>query len=188
MLEQLERLGRKRLGDVLVDEQLISKEQLLEAVADRQRTGAPLGRVLVESGYLSDWDLAKAVAKNYNMPFLILTGLEIGEDVFKLLEVPFLLREQMIPFDRFGNALCIACIEMPDAEILREIQEQTGLTPFLFVSAAEEMKRVLAENGAIEEVSIGNETVINLDLASAGGEWQKLFDVANESVIKERES
>ena len=186
MLDHLERLGRKRLGDVLVDEQLISKEQLLEALADRQRTGVPLGRVLVESGYVSDWDLAKAVTKHYNLPFVTLAGRSIDAATFGLIDVPVLLREQIVPFDLFGAALCLACVEMPEPEVLRDVQEQTKLTPFVFVACASEIKRVLAENGAVEDVSISSNSVLDLDIAQSD-EWKKIFDLANESVINERE-
>ena len=78
-MKHLEKLTRKRLGEILVDEGLISKAQIADAEREEKRTGESLGSILVEASYITDWDLAKAVATQYQLPFV-----QVGQDVFPI--------------------------------------------------------------------------------------------------------
>jgi len=46
--------GSKPLGEVLVEERLISREQLSEAIKRQRETGRPIGKILLEMGALSE--------------------------------------------------------------------------------------------------------------------------------------
>jgi len=194
VIDHFERVGRKRLGDVLVDEKLIAKEQLHEAQGERQRSRSPLGQILVDSGYLSEWDLAKAVAAHYNLPYLDLSNYEPNTDVFEKFPADLAHRERLLAFDEFGKVICIACAEMPSLEILRRIQEITELTPCLYVSLGSEIKRLLMlhipEPEEVPELvpparddEIGNLFGSEEDRES----WERLFDLGNEQVLKSKD-
>lgn len=194
MIDHFERVGRKRLGDVLVDEKLIAKEQLHEAVGERQRSGAPLGQILVDSGYLSEWDLAKAVAAHYNLPYLDLSGYEPNGDVFENFPPDLAHREGILPFDTFGKVVCLACSEMPPVDILRRVEEITELTPCLYVTLGSEVKRLLklhiAEPADMPELippTQKDEDLAEVLGEEGGGDWQKLFDLGNEEVLKSKD-
>lgn len=58
-----------RLGQLLVQEQLITPEQLDEALTTQQTEGGRLGTNLLEYGFLKEPDLARALGKQHNMPF-----------------------------------------------------------------------------------------------------------------------
>jgi hypothetical protein len=188
-------VGRKRLGDVLVDEALIAKEQLHEALGERQRSGNPLGQILVDSGYVSEWDLAKAVATHYNLPFLNLDGYDLNTTPLDVFPPDLAHREKLLPFDRFGDVLCIACTEMPALDVLRRIQEITGCTPCLYVTLGSDVKRLLAENVDAPDVTEltppapGDVNVDDLFIDSSQKEgWEKIFDLANEEVLKDHDA
>ena len=53
-----------RLGEVLMQQKLLSEEQLTQALADQKRTGRKLGRVFVENGFVTEEQIANALAKN----------------------------------------------------------------------------------------------------------------------------
>jgi MSHA biogenesis protein MshE len=59
-----------RLGDVLVAQKLISREQLNQALETQKRGGRKLGRVLIEEGILKEEHIAEALAKQLGLPFL----------------------------------------------------------------------------------------------------------------------
>jgi MSHA biogenesis protein MshE len=193
VIDHFARVGRKRLGDVLVDEKLIGKEQLHEAMAMRQRGGTPLGRILVDSGYVSEWDLAKAVATHYNLPYLDLASYQTNEDVLEGFPGDLAHREQLLPFDRFGEVLCLACAEMPAIDVLERIQEITGQQPALYVGLGSEIKRILLESvpepDEIPDLPVATESEIQ-DLLideSQKTNWERIFDMANEQVLKEND-
>ena len=192
VIDHFERVGRKRLGDVLVDEKLIAKEQLHEAVGERQRSGSPLGQILVDSGYLSEWDLAKAVAAHYNLPYLDLGGYEPRAPAYDNFPADLAHREFLLPFDVFGKVLCLACAEMPPVDVLRRVLEITGLTPCLYVCLGSELKRLLLRHIPAPAPEIpelvppsNGETLDELLIDDSEKQgWEKLFDLANEEVLK----
>src|SRR5437667_6871408 len=61
---------RVRLGDLLLQQKLISQEQLKGALEDQSRSGRKLGRVLIESGYLSEDQIGEALARQPGVPFI----------------------------------------------------------------------------------------------------------------------
>ena len=54
--------GSKPLGEVLVEERLISREQLADAIKRQRETGRPIGKILLEMGALTEDALVEAVA------------------------------------------------------------------------------------------------------------------------------
>jgi endonuclease YncB( thermonuclease family) len=52
-----------RLGEILVQQKLLSEEQLQAALADQKRTGRKLGRVFVESGFVTEEQISGALAR-----------------------------------------------------------------------------------------------------------------------------
>src|SRR5258708_22375564 len=54
---------RLRLGDILVAQKTVSQEQLRIALDEQKRTGRRLGRVLVEMGFSTEEEIARALAR-----------------------------------------------------------------------------------------------------------------------------
>lgn len=61
---------RVRLGDLLVQEKLVSQEQLRTALEVQGRSGRKLGKVLVESGYVTDEQIAEVLARQLKLPYI----------------------------------------------------------------------------------------------------------------------
>ena len=54
-----DRLKRKTLGDILVDEELASEETVIQALQEQQRTGALLSSILLESREIDEFQLSR---------------------------------------------------------------------------------------------------------------------------------
>ena len=59
-----------RLGDVLVEQQLISAEQLGQALELQRATGKKLGRILIEANLITEEALAHVLARQLRAPFV----------------------------------------------------------------------------------------------------------------------
>jgi len=80
---------RLRLGDVLIQQRLVSQEQLKHAFEQQTVTGKRLGRVLIEEGILSEETLAHALARQLRVPMVSLKNYPLtGETVRLLAEAP----------------------------------------------------------------------------------------------------
>ena len=215
-MKHLEKLNRKKLGEILIDEGLISKTQLEDAVQHRKETGEPLGYILVDCSYLPEEDLARTVSSQYQLPYVELTTIPPDKDLEELIPMRDLVMQRLLPIARFGSVVSIAVAEMPDMAVMKDLRQRTGLTPFLYVAMLSEIDRHIAvlmeakgmgpaatqkkaeldieaalENtfgeGKLEEEEFsgdgGTITIEAPDLEQ--GEWQNLFDEANDEVLKE---
>ena len=63
-------VGRPALGTMLTDRSFITREQLAEALAEGEATGERLGEVIVRRGWISEHDLAKVLADQWQLGFV----------------------------------------------------------------------------------------------------------------------
>ena len=74
-----------RLGDVLVERKIISREQLRVALDDQKRSGRRLGRVLVENAFCNSEQIAEALARQLAIPYVNLKFYNLSNDVVRRL-------------------------------------------------------------------------------------------------------
>jgi MSHA biogenesis protein MshE len=74
-----------RLGDVLVAQKLISREQLAIALEQQKRSGRRLGRVLIDQGFCNDEQIAEALARQLSIPYVNLKFYNLNNDVVRRL-------------------------------------------------------------------------------------------------------
>ena len=70
----MESRQKKRLGDMLIEEQIITDEQLSDELEKKKGTTKRLGEVLVELGYTSETDIAKALSSQLGLEIVSPSG------------------------------------------------------------------------------------------------------------------
>ncbi|MGQ4276695.1 GspE/PulE family protein [Pseudidiomarina sp. E22-M8] len=76
---------KMRLGDLLVQEDIITESQLQEALDDQRSNGRKLGVTLVDLNFISEQELLEFLARQLNIPFVELGDRKIPDDVVTLL-------------------------------------------------------------------------------------------------------
>ena len=76
---------RKRLGDLLVEEGVISNDQLIAALKNQKSKGIKLGASLIDLGYINEEQLLKFLAKQLNIPFYDLSKVKIDPAAVQLI-------------------------------------------------------------------------------------------------------
>jgi MSHA biogenesis protein MshE len=74
-----------RLGEILVQQKLLSEEQLMFSLGEQKRTGRKLGRVFVENAFVTEEQISSALAKQLNIPYINLKFYNINPDTVRLL-------------------------------------------------------------------------------------------------------
>lgn len=77
--------ARLKLGDVLVAQKIVSKEQLTFALEQQKRSGRRLGRVLVENGFCNDDQIAEALARQLSLPYVNLKFYNFRQELMRRL-------------------------------------------------------------------------------------------------------
>ncbi|MFC5301512.1 GspE/PulE family protein [Azospira restricta] len=74
-----------RLGDLLIQQGLLTDEQLKMALEEQKRSGRKLGRIFVDSGYVTEEGISRALAGQLRIPFLDLKHFNPRPELIKLL-------------------------------------------------------------------------------------------------------
>ena len=97
---------RIRLGDLLVENRMITAQQLDKALAEQKKTGARLGRMLVELGYIDDHALLGFLSRQLNVPHVDLRQFQFRPETVRRLPETLSRRFRAIVLeDRKGSYL-----------------------------------------------------------------------------------
>lgn len=120
---------KKRLGDMLVDEGLITKEQLIEALAEGKRTGEPIGSVLVKAGFITLMQLREVLNEQQGFDAVDTSKYKISPAVVNLLPEDFIRDNKIIPISTDGKILIVGMVNPNNKAALNDIIYLTGLKP-----------------------------------------------------------
>lgn len=149
------RMHRRRIGELLVAEGLISGEQLDQGLEIQQETRDLLGTILMDLGHISETDITKVLCMQYQLPFLSLVNYEYDPKLVEVFPRGFLHQHKILPFDQLGKTLLLLVGEVPDAEVLEEVPKRTNLNAALYVGYLSEVTRALNELIPIEKKDPG---------------------------------
>lgn len=112
----------KRLGEMLVEEGVITAQQLAEGLKHQQEHGGFLGQSLVALGFVSQDTIRQFVVKQFNIPHLNLLDYSINKQALELIPEEVCLRLKLLPIDKLGRILTVAMIDPLDEAALEEVR------------------------------------------------------------------
>ena len=121
-----------RLGDVLVEQQLITPEQLTEALVQHERVGEPLGSVLLARGLVSRRQLYVALATVWGTDMAFVDPVDVDPELARRFQYPMLARELWVPThveltSDGAERVVVATAGRPAAHIAQAVVERTGI-------------------------------------------------------------
>ncbi len=105
---------RKRIGDVLIDANIINQEQLMTALEEQRKTGKRLGEVLVELNYTDETEIAEAMSQQMKIPLAKIREAKLAQEIIELLPENIVRKNNVIPFELDENNPNILRIAMAD--------------------------------------------------------------------------
>ncbi|WP_333608362.1 GspE/PulE family protein [Arsukibacterium sp.] len=112
---------KMRLGDLLVAENIISEQQLNEALARQQSTGRKLGATLIELAVLSEGQLLQFLAQQLQVPFLDIAQKRIDPKAAQLLAEVHARRCRALVLEDRGDSVLLGMSDPADLSILDQI-------------------------------------------------------------------
>ena len=119
----------KKLGEILLEEELITKEQLEIALAESKAQGIPLGSVLVKMGFVTIKDLKEALGAQMGLKYATAEQLKALPTAISILPEDFVKINKVIPLSMTEKSLVVGMVNPNDTKVINEIVYQTGLKP-----------------------------------------------------------
>ncbi len=114
-----------KLGEILIKEGIINEDMLAHAQEEQKKNGSRIGSCLVKLGYVTEEQLLNALSKQFAVPSINLSGVEISENILKLVPSELASKYLVIPVSRFGRILTLAMADPSDLAAIEDIKFAT---------------------------------------------------------------
>lgn len=118
---------KKRLGDILIDCNLITGDQLKEALAFQRPRGLKLGEALIELKMVTEDDIIWALGNQLNISFIHLNPDIVDRSVIKVLTPEYARDHRMIPLYQAGNQISICMVDPLETDAIEYVATKTQL-------------------------------------------------------------
>ncbi len=135
-----------RLGDILMREGLITRDQLTVALAEQKSTGHRLGYVLVKLGLVQELEVTKVLARQYRMPAVDLTRFEVDPKIIKLVPSDFALKHVVLPLKREGRTLTVAMADPTNTGVLDDLKFITRYDLFPVIAGEYTLRNLIEKH------------------------------------------
>ncbi|MBP3140911.1 GspE/PulE family protein [Aliivibrio fischeri] len=105
---------RKRLGDLLVEENIVTEEQIEQALSTQKKTGRKLGATLIQLGFLSEKQMLTFLSQQLGVPLVDLNRAEIDAAAVQLLPEVHARRLRALVLSQQGNTIRVAMSDPAD--------------------------------------------------------------------------
>ena len=142
----MKKIIQKQLGELLLENKLITKEQLDEGLRVQKEKGGLIGQILVALKFTNEVAIAQALTAQYGFPYLPLTNYEIDPVAVKVIPEHVAKQFELIAVDRVGNILTIVMSNPLNSQAVEDVEMLTKLTAQVFVSTATDIHKAIGEN------------------------------------------
>ena len=161
----------KQLGEILLDEGLVSEAQLLAALDEQGARNTSLGRTLVELGFLSEGQLVKALAEQVGMPFVDLDDYAVDRAAVAMVPAALCRRYTVLPIAIKNGAVVLATADPGNVVAIDDVRTMSRMAVTPVVATFDNLSRAIDQycrsddemedlSSAFEEESFQTETEV----------------------------
>jgi type II secretory ATPase GspE/PulE/Tfp pilus assembly ATPase PilB-like protein len=141
-----DRATRKTLGDRLVEEKLITPEQMESAQAIQQQQGGRLGDILLKQGLVTPEQLAIVFSIHLNLPLIDLKRHVVQARALRLIPEEMARKYAIIPLDIVNDSLMVVMADPEDVRTIEDIKAQTRMRVEVALGVHSDIERAIDLN------------------------------------------
>jgi len=122
-----DRATRKSLGEMLIEENLITAEQLEKALELQRGQGGKLSELLVNQGLVKAEELAAVLSVQLNVPLIDLKRHQVQPDALRLIPEDMARKHTLIPLDVVSDSLIVVMADPEDIRTIEDIKAQSRM-------------------------------------------------------------
>jgi type IV pilus assembly protein PilB len=145
--------GGGELGEILVSEGRISRQQLDEALLIQREDSRGLARILLDLGYVAEADLARALARRFGLRYVELTHADVAREAVNLVDRKVLRRHGVMPLRLENGRLVVAMSDPTDLYAIEDLTMLSGYPVTPAVAARGDIERAFERVFAVGQVA-----------------------------------
>ena len=168
-----------RLGEVLMRQNLLTEEQLMQALGEQKKSGRKLGRIFVENGFVTEEGIAEAVARQLQIPFINLKFYNVNPELVNKLPETQARRFRALVLEDRGASLLVGMGDPSDLfaydELARVLKRDIDLAAVAESQLLQTIDRVYRRTDQIS----GLAQALQEELADTGVDFGTIGVTAN---------
>lgn len=170
-----------KLGQILITSNIISEEQLKQALNLQKKEGGRLGTNLAKLGYITEEKLVSFLSKQFGVPAINLTDYSIDPSVAKLVPLEMARKYLIMPITRVGATLTIAMADPSNVFAIDDVKFMTGYNVEVVVAAESAIMHAISSSysrggggtaaptkGSSQQIQLKDYTMSEEDLETPG--------------------
>ncbi|NLT09235.1 MAG: Flp pilus assembly complex ATPase component TadA [Ruminococcus sp.] len=180
-------MRNERIGDYLVNQGLITNDQLQQVLAAQKEAGGTkkFGDVVVELGFMSEVNFAKALAGNLRVQYVDLDSIDINTEAVQMVPEALARKHTVIAINVQGKRLTVATNDPVNFIVLEDIKVSTGMDTVPVLATTSAINKAIGKCYSMQNVDsvVGELAAMNTDLGTMDDEESK-DRVENAPIVK----
>lgn len=154
----MQKIRRRKFGEILVAEGLISREILQDTLTRQQGSGMTVGEILLADGVITETDIVRCVCSQYQLPFIRTVNYQFDTGLTNAFGADFCYKHKMVPLDRIGECVILAVAEIPEEAVEKRLIDAVGCEVYYYVAPIGDVENTLRRH-----FQLGQEKMLALD-------------------------
>lgn len=188
----------KQLGQILLEQELLTQEQLERALDEHRNTPKSLGRVLIDLGFIRERDLVRALAEQVGLEFVDLSEYRIDPGIATMIPETICRRYRALAIGERDGKLLVAMSDPANVYALDDIRSITGREVQPLVATAGDVEQAIAKFGTLGDQvealvseatdALGTENELDVEAAIEDAPIVKLVTAIMTQAVADRAS
>lgn len=173
---------QKQVEEDLIEQGLLTDDQLDELHEKSEKEGTPILGMLVSDGLITDEDLTRTTAKVAKVPYVNLSDARIDSDVLALLPQEIAERYMAVPLGEMQHRLVVAMLDADNVQAADFLANKIGRPLMVYAASEAGIKRVLKQYGERLDTRMVGDLKATADAVAGQEEADKKTNAAQANV------
>lgn len=124
--EQIQILQRKRIGEVLIEQGLITEKQVNAGLEEQKRSGIHIGKCLISLGFISEDKLIDVLSAQLDIQHVRLDNFSFSPSLLKVVHEEMAREYRVIPLFESGDVITVAMADPTNQRVVDHLKFKTG--------------------------------------------------------------
>jgi len=129
--------GQKKIGEILIEEGLITQEQLSICLEEQLRSKEFLGKILLKNNFISEKSLMTTLSTQFGMPCISLRKNPLNWELMQAFSPSFVLDYRCVPIKKDDFSITVAITNPLDVKVIQKAEEEARGSRVKFVLVTE---------------------------------------------------
>jgi type IV pilus assembly protein PilB len=134
---------KERLTEILINNKLITQQQLNESLSHQRKKGGKLSDIIVELKLMKESELISILIKELGLPLIDLKRFKIDHETLSIIPVNIAIFYQIIPVSRMADTLTLAMADPLNIFAIDHVESLTGYKINPIISSSQDILQAI---------------------------------------------